>query len=113
MPDNFGPADISQHSLIQSDHFMLSFTLSTLRHFQKPRSVRSYVPDFSKLDYTGLCDHLLSADFSDCLLSTDTEFIWGRLSEIICEAIDVYAPKVKIRAKNNSPCWWNAKVYHQ
>ena len=74
-PDNIDPIHITQESLIQSDHLVLSFTLSTTCRFQESRSLCSFVPDFSKLNYSDLCYQLFTADFSDCLLSTDTELI--------------------------------------
>ena len=41
-PDNIGPIHITQESLIQSDHLVLSFTLSTC-HSQESRSLCSFV----------------------------------------------------------------------
>ncbi len=66
--DNIGPILITQESLILSDHFVLSFTLSTSCHSQEPRSLCRFVPDYSKLNYSDLCNHLFTVDFSDCLL---------------------------------------------
>ena len=60
---------------------------------QESRSLCSFVPDFSKLNYSDLCNHLFTVDFSDCLLSTDTEYIWCRLRSILLEAIDFTLPR--------------------
>ena len=40
-------------------------------------------------------------------------FVSSKIISIILEAIDLHAPKVKIRSKNISPRWWNANVRHQ
>ena len=115
IPGNIGPIQIQKTSIVQSDHFMLSFTLSAkYSHPRKVPTLTKYVPDLSKLNYSDLCSHFMSVDFSDCLLSTDAEFInWYRLRSIILEAVELHAPKIKLRPRTNSPCWWNADVRHQ
>ena len=111
-PDSVGPISISPHSLIQSDHYLLSFTLSVRNHSSiKPKQFARYVPDLSKLNYTNMAEYLLNVDFSDCLLSTDANFIWCRLRSCILEAIDLLAPKVKLKPKKHSPCWFNSSIY--
>ncbi len=114
IPANIGPIQVQKTSIVQSDHFMLSFTLSAIcSHPRKVPTLTKYVPDLSKLNYSDLCSHFMSVDFSDCFLSTDAEFIWYRLRSIILEAVELHAPKVKLRPRMNSPCWWNADVRHQ
>ena len=117
-PDNVGPIDIAQNSLIQSDHFMLSFVLwSPIRSPSKPPTISRCVPDLSKLNYSDLAQHLFDTDFSECLLSSDANHIWSRLNSIInyyfCGAIDSLAPKVKLRSRNINPPWFDSRVRHQ
>ena len=110
-PDSVGPITISPHSLIQSDHYLLSFTLSVRNHSSiKSEEVTRYVLDLSKLNYTDMAEYLLDVDFSDCLLSTDANFIWCRLRSRILEVIDLLAPKVKLKPKKHSPCWFNSSI---
>ena len=113
-PDSVGPISISSHSLIQSDHYLLSFTLSVRNHSSiKSEEVTRYVLDLSKLNYTDMAEYLLDVDFSDCLLSTDANFIWCRLRSCILEVIDLLAPKVKLKPNKHSPCWFNSSIRHQ
>ena len=54
-PDSVGSISISPHSLIQSDHYLLSFTLSVRNHSSiKRKQFAKYVPDLSKLNYTNM-----------------------------------------------------------
>ena len=113
-PDSVGPISISPHSLIQSDHYLLTFTLSVRNHSSiEPKQFARYVPDLSKLNYTNMAEYLLDVDFSDCLLSTDANFIWCRLRSRILEAIDLLAPKVKLKPKKHFSCWFNSSIRHQ
>ena len=113
-PDSVGSISISPHSLIQSDQYLLSFTLPVRNHSSiKPKQFARYVPDLSKLNYINMAEYLLDVDFSDCLLSTDANFIWCRLRSCILEAIDLLASKVKLKPKKHSPCWFNSSIRHQ
>ena len=102
----------SPNPLLLTDHFLVSFLLSV---DVGPPSVvvkSHYVLDYAKLDYEGMADHLLNIDYSSCLYCTDVEVIWCNLRSIINDAINRFAPRVKIRAKKNHPKWYNSAVRH-
>ncbi len=104
---------MSSHHLIRSDHYMLSFTLSTKSHPPNIKQPTKYVPDLSKLDYGLLNQYLCQVDSSVCLLSTDVEFIWHCLREFIHNAIASLVPIVKLNPKNRIPKWYNSEIRHQ
>ena len=57
-PDSVGSISISPHSLIQSDHYLLSLTLSVRNHSSiKPKQFARYVPDLFKLNYTNMAEY--------------------------------------------------------
>ena len=111
-PESVGHIDISSHPLIQSDHFIISFSLVISAHLSSSQTT-TYVPNLSKLNYDELAEYLLGVDFSASLLSTDVEFIWDQLRSTVLDGIDLKAPKIKLNPKKHSPYWFNSKVRHQ
>lgn len=76
-PQFISPVGVRKDNPIKSDHFLLSFNFAfPAPHHTKPAT--KSVPDLSKLNYDDLAVHLLNADFSDCMLSDDVNFIWAR-----------------------------------
>ena len=103
---------ISQHNLIQSDHFIINFclTYSTPPHSTSSAN-NTYVYDFPKADFDGLCSFLFDVDFDSCLQSQDVEFVWLVIKEMIYAAMDLFIPKVRLR-NYQYPCWYTPELRH-
>ena len=97
------------HSL-SSDHYIISFQLllsKSVSSREKPR----YVFDFPKANLTGLCDFLLDIDFSSCLASNNTEYVWSAIKQAIYTGMDLFIPKVRIRSYQY-PVWFTPELRH-
>ena len=78
-------------NVFNTDHSTVTFTLthSVTPH---PKVTPSYVFDFSKADYTGLCSFLMDINFNPLLSSNDVNFVWSSLKTIIYSGMDIYLP---------------------
>ena len=65
--------------------------------------------DYNNADHEGLCDYLLDSDFSVCLLSESIEQVWSFIKNTILEAMNLFIPKVKVKAKVH-PKWFNSEI---
>ena len=98
-----------RHSL-SSDHYIISFQLLVSKSVfsrEKPR----YVFDFPKANLTGLCNFLLDIDFSSCLGSNNTEYVWSAIKQAIYTGMDLFIPKVRIRSYQY-PVWFTPELRH-
>ena len=59
-----------------------------------------------------MADYLLDCNFEPCLSSLDVEFVWSYIKCTIYKAMDLFIPKLRLRA-NNSPKWFNATIRHK
>ena len=85
----------SQPNSMQTDHFIITFLIPKSAP-PPPQVASQYVFDFRKANYQGLCDYLLDIDFSHLYSSTDVEFIWSSLKNIIYIGMDIFIPKVRL-----------------
>ena len=76
-----------------------------------PKVTPSYVFDFSKADYTGLCSFLMDINFNPLLSSNDVNFVWSSLKTIIYSGMGIYLPKVRLR-RYQYPCWFTPELRH-
>ena len=62
------------HPLLPTDH------LTDIQHTvqSRQRSNSTYVFDYSKANFEGLCNHLLESDFSDCFILDNMENVWTK-----------------------------------
>ena len=67
--------------------------------------------DYANADYDGLCEYLLEFDFSLCLQSNNTEQVWSIIKSTILCAMDLFIPKVHIKAVSY-PKWYNSEIRH-
>ena len=72
--------------LLPSDHHKICFSNSRPRQRKHP----TFVFNFIKGDYNGMCDYLLDIDFSDCLLSSSIEQVWSIIKYAILTAMHIY-----------------------
>ena len=80
---------------LQSDHFMISFDLAYTVVGSTTINLRE-VFDYSKADWSGLCDHLLDCELNH-LESEDVDEIWCILKLEIFSAMEKFIPKVKLK----------------
>ena len=79
------------HPDLLSDHFPITFDLNhSFSQGIDPSPPPTY--QFSKRDYDGLSDYLLSYDFSFFFRSQDIEFLWKSLKSIILDGCDWFIP---------------------
>ena len=96
--------------LLPFDHHKICFSIqSNSRPRQRKRP--TFVFNFTKGDYNGMCDYLLDTDFSDCLLPSSIEQAWSILKYAILTAMHIYIPKVRVKPKHH-PKWFNSEIRH-
>ena len=100
-----GPSPI----LVTSDHFPVSFSLSCLL---QPHSVSSSFPslNYSKVDYVGLNDYLLSLDWEQYFTSNDIEYLWATLKSVILESSSQFIP---VSNPSRYPRWFSGPIKHK
>ena len=98
------------HSSLPSDHYIISFNIDLTSPSVKHHG-STFVFDYNNADYEGLCDYLLDSDFSVCLLSESIEQVWSFIKNTILEAMNLFIPKVKVKAKVH-PKWFNSEIRH-
>ena len=94
-----------------SDHIPISFSLNCFS--SKSNSNRNHTfPLFSKGDYFGMNEHLLSVNIDFYFTCTDIEFLWSFLKQTIYEAISIFVPISKSKAHPH-PRWFTPELRHQ
>ncbi len=61
-----------------------------------PTKSTSYFYDYSKADFSGICNYLMDVDFSICTSTSDIDLVWITIKESILDALELYVPRVKI-----------------
>ena len=82
---------------IQTDHFILSFSIAKSRPSTNLISPR-YVYDYSKADWDGLSSYLLDYNFDSIFHFNDVETCWMSLKQSLLTAMSLFVPKLKLRA---------------
>ena len=86
---------------IKSDHFLISFEICHGAHCQ-PHNSPNYVFNYSKVDYTGLCQYLFTSNIYLCFQIDDVETVWTIINETLLKAIDFFVPKEPSNTLNDS-----------
>ena len=94
-----------------SDHNGITFEILSQPALHSSSTVPKYVYDFPKTDYNGILSYLLDFDYSLCMESQDTDFIWATIKNSIYNAMDNFIPKVGLR-RHQFPCWFTLKLRH-
>ena len=68
-----------------------------------------YTFEYSKVDYNGVCQHLNNSNINSCLQCNDIELIWQIIKEALYEAMDLFVPKVRLKAKQ-FPKWFTPDI---
>jgi len=96
---------------ITFDHRLISFIIQ-LNQPQQSRNAVTYVYDFSKGDYEGMCNYLSNCNLSDSYNSKNVNVAWLIIKQHIIFTMDAYIPKVKLRCCHH-PKWFNSQIRHQ
>jgi len=104
--------DHSKLLSIQSDHYPITFEVSTFPEPGESKVGSQFKYHFSKGDYIGMCSYLFDTDFS-CLTSLDVETSWNVIKSTVLGAIDLFIPKIKTTTHVNQPVWFNSNIRHQ
>ena len=76
---------------------------------KKPES--TFIFDYSRANYEGLCDYLFDSDLNSCLQSNSIEQIWSFLKETIHRGLHLFIPTVRVTPKVYS-VWFNREIHH-
>ena len=71
----------SHDSLLTSDHFVISFSVSSSQPKQSSGSGSRYIMDCSHADWMGLTSYLLEYDFSSLYSINDLDLLWFQLKK--------------------------------
>lgn len=108
-------SDIAVHppsnTCLNSDHFFIEVTFSTMRN-QTPPKPTAYIWDYSKADYNAMCDYLLSLNLNNLLSSRDLEYIWSQLKQAVFQSMELFIPKVHLRA-HQRPKWFTSELVNK
>jgi len=96
---------------IPSDYFIISFSVILPINSQLT-STPQVVFDYSKANYTDLCNFLLGIDFSVCELLPDIDSIWDYIKDCIVMGMHMFIPKIKLSA-SQSPKWYTSNIRHK
>ena len=90
---------------------MISFQIMAETPNYGLKSTPTIVPEYSEIDFEGLNDYLLNIDFSPCMTSCDVEFIWSYIKDHLRQGLDLFVPKIHLRAKRFPP-WFTPEIKH-
>ena len=93
-----------------SDHFVITF-FPTIHRASSSKIKPTYVLDYSKADYNGMCAYLMDTDFTVCFQSDDIEDIWSTFKSVIYDAISLFIPKMYVKHRK-CPKWFNSDIRH-
>ena len=98
--------------LLCSDHFILSFEVPVARAKNTSKVCMPLSYNFKRTDFDGLSSFLLDIDYRPLFLSSDVEFVWLFLKDVILRSISLFTPQVKVRSRL-FPVWFHSGVRHQ
>ena len=112
VPHLIDNVSIESHGLTEMcDHFVVTFSISTLAGYNDYVTCPHYIYNFSQADYDGLLSYLLQYDFTSVYNCSDIESAYLEFSTIIHQAIDRFVPSVKTRG-HKSPKWFTPEIRH-
>ena len=96
---------------ISSDHYAITFNIDLYMQ-PIPKITPKKVYDFTKADWTGLCDFMLDLNWSECFSITDVETLWSNIKGHITGALPLFIPRVRLRSRQHAP-WLKSNLLHQ
>ena len=98
-------------NLLQSDHFTITFSVSVHNSKKKkPKHPPSY--NFKRTALNALSDFLLDCNFNLLMESTNIEFVWSSLKNLILETILHSTPITRAR-RSPYPKWFDSNIRHK
>ena len=89
--ENITSLEVHSNSSLSSDHYDITFAVATVPKFSS-KFMPYYTFNYSKGDYYGLSNYLLSTDFTSCFLTHDIERIWHTIEHQIITAMKLFIP---------------------
>ena len=103
---------VLDHPVLGSDHLPITFKLFCCSNHPSTKIARSFL-NYSKADFTGMCDYLLGWDFTPIYCSDDVDYVWIYIKEAIYSAIDKFVPVVKVPNRHSHlPKWFDSSIRH-
>ena len=96
---------------VTSDHYLISLTLSYYQSFSKCKTP-TYVYDYSKGDYEGLCQFFINSDLTNLYNCSDVNQVWTLVRDLVTTGMDQFIPKVRLKF-NQYPKWFSPQMRHQ
>ena len=93
-----------------SDHFPIVLSINQPSH--KPAHFSHTVLDYSRANFSGMCDFLGKYDFSMLYQSSNVEFIWSALKSAISTAVSLFTP-MRVIHNGSHPAWFNSGIRHK
>ena len=93
---------------LNSDHPKVSFNIDTL--ISNP--AKNPIIYFFEGNYYNLCNTLLQVDFTPCLFSQDTKFVWNFIKSEIVKAVLLHIPTTRLYS-HQFPKWFTPSIHHQ
>ena len=109
--DNISNIQVHSIPLLPSDHFDITFSLSTTVSVSSKQTTTHFTFNYPKGDYQGLTNYLCCADFTSCYLSDDVEYIWQIIECQLTTAMHQFIPVNKIHCDQH-PIWFNSDIRH-
>ena len=66
----------------------------------------------TKANFDAMNKYITSVDFSCCYLSSDVEYVWSYLKQVILAAMNSSIPRITIKP-NHCPKWFTSSLKHQ
>ena len=96
-----------------SDHYIITFAF--LQHLPFPirklGRAPAHVFNYSKANWSGLCDYLLDIDFTTCFSSSSVNSMWNCIKDIILHGCQLFIPTVRPN-RSNLPRWFTPAIHH-
>ena len=84
---------------LQSDHFMVTFSVCAVVQQQQCRNVSQLAYDFNKADWNNIDRFIVLKNGDAHFYSIDVEIAWARLKDLMFNAMNIYIPKNNIVLK--------------
>ena len=108
VPERITNLAITNSSILQSDHSLISFSLPSTCHVQP---LPTYTFNFKKADLSSICSFLFEYDFQPCFSSKDVDFVWQYIKQAISQSVNLFVPYVKLHS-NLQPKWFSSTIRH-
>ena len=104
-------------SPLHSDHSLLSFIVSEPTHLTRHCSSPNYISSttsyqYKKADFEEISSFIMDYNLDHFYSSTDIEFLWNYLKDLILYAISLHTPTARTKLRHQ-PQWFTSSVRHK